>query len=190
MVQASQDLVPILVDCSKGGPPDLTQKYGVKGYPTVVFADYQGKVIEPLRSRDAASVKAQMEKIAKEHTVQVLLECSLDEAKAKAKEQGKLLAAVFMDETKKNEGKNALLKAVLLHADLEQVREQLVWVKRPIEGEDGKDTAEARSYKANKTATVVVIDPEAEGDGALDRITDPKKLKKELEKLLAKRAKK
>ncbi len=190
MVEASKGLVPILVDCSNGCPEDLKQKYGVKGYPTVVFTDHQGKVIESLRSRDTASVKSQMEKVAKEHTVQVFLECSIEEAKAKAKEKGKLLAAVFMAEGKKHEGKNALLKAVLLHSELEQVREQLVWVKRPLEDEDGRDTDEAKTYRANKSGTVVVIDPEAEDDGALDKISDPKKLKRELERLLEKRAKK
>ncbi len=190
MLEAAKGLVPILVDCSQKGPPELMQKYGVKGYPTVVFTDHTGKEVEKLRGRDPASVKSQIEDVVKKYAVQVFLDGSIDDAKAAAKEQGKLLGVVFMDDDPKSEKKNAYVKAVLLHDELEALRKQFVWVKRPIEGPDGKTSDEAKGYRATKTGTVVLIDPAAEdGDGVIDKITNPKKLKKDLERAIAKHSK-
>ena len=42
---------------------ELKKKYGVKGYPTVVFLNYKGEQIERLASRDPSSVKDQIERI-------------------------------------------------------------------------------------------------------------------------------
>jgi thioredoxin-related protein len=53
------------VDCDWGRKNrDVSDKYGVRGYPTVLFTDPEGKVVERLGSRDASSVLAQIEGVA------------------------------------------------------------------------------------------------------------------------------
>jgi thiol:disulfide interchange protein DsbD len=53
--QAEQDFFMIKVDLTRKGNPDsdrLLQKYGVKGVPTIVFLDRQGKERRELRLVD------------------------------------------------------------------------------------------------------------------------------------------
>lgn len=60
--------MPIFVDCDWGKKNnDVSEKYAIRGYPTVVFADPDGKEIGRLGKRDAASVAAQIEEMAKKH---------------------------------------------------------------------------------------------------------------------------
>ena len=60
--------MPIFVDCDWGKKnQDLSAKYKIRGYPTVVFADPEGNEIEKLGRRDAASVLAQIEGVAAKH---------------------------------------------------------------------------------------------------------------------------
>ena len=60
--------MPIFVDCDWGKKnKDLSAKYKVRGYPTVVFADPEGNEIEKLGKRDPASVLAQIERMAEKH---------------------------------------------------------------------------------------------------------------------------
>jgi hypothetical protein len=190
VVEASKGLVPILADCSdrsKNG--DLKQKYGVRGFPTVVFLDSKGNEVEKLRGRDAASVKAQIEGVVEKHTVKLFPDMSLEDGRAKAAEEGKLLAVVFQADGGKHEAKNAQLKAYLLHDEMAQTFERFVWVIRPLKGEDGKSTDEAKLYKAKKSPTVLVIDPAADEGKSLKKLTSFKKLKKDLDKLADKHAK-
>ena len=65
MVDASRSLVCVFVDCDWGKKNrDLSEEYGVRGYPTVIFCDPEGKALEKLGARDPASVAAQIRKIA------------------------------------------------------------------------------------------------------------------------------
>jgi thioredoxin-related protein len=60
--------MPIFVDCDWGKKnQDLSTRYKIRGYPTVVFTDPEGTEIERLSKRDAASVAAQIESVAKKH---------------------------------------------------------------------------------------------------------------------------
>lgn len=45
----------------------MSGKYAVRGYPTVVFADPDGKEIGRLAQRDPASVLAKIEEAATKH---------------------------------------------------------------------------------------------------------------------------
>ena len=68
MIAASGKLIPIFVDCDWGKKnKDLSTKYKVRGYPTVVFADPDGNEIERLGKRDPESVAAQIESVAAKH---------------------------------------------------------------------------------------------------------------------------
>lgn len=56
----------IFVDCDWGKKNnDISSKYGVRGYPTVIFTDPDGKETAKLGQRDPASVLAQIEEAAK-----------------------------------------------------------------------------------------------------------------------------
>ena len=68
VVEASKKLLCIFVDCDWGKKnKDVSDKYAVRGYPTVIFMDPDGKEIDRLKQRDAASVTAQIDDIAKKH---------------------------------------------------------------------------------------------------------------------------
>lgn len=187
MLEAAKGLVPILVDCSKRGDHgDLKQKYGVRGYPTVVFCDAEGTEVARLGSRAPADVKRQIEEVVAAHTKPAFLEVSLAEAKQAATEGGKLVAAIFLDDSPKHEEKNAAVLEFILSDAFEDVRERFVWVKRPIKDADGKKTKEARGMRATRSPTLVLIDPAAQepDDGVLDRVTSFKRLHRDLEKVL------
>jgi hypothetical protein len=56
------------VDCDWGRKnTDVSDRYGIRGYPTVLFTDPDGKVLESLGSRNAPSVLAQIESVAGRH---------------------------------------------------------------------------------------------------------------------------
>jgi thioredoxin-related protein len=55
----------IFVDCDWGKKNnDISDKYKVRGYPTVVFTDPEGKELERLTKRDPESVLAQIQGVA------------------------------------------------------------------------------------------------------------------------------
>ncbi len=56
------------MDCNWGKKNnDVSGKYGVRGYPTVIFTDPDGKEVDRLKARDAASVTSQIEDAAKKY---------------------------------------------------------------------------------------------------------------------------
>ena len=58
--------MPIYVDCDWGKKNrDLSTRYGVRGYPTVIFVDPDGNVVEKLKSRSPGAVASQIEAVAK-----------------------------------------------------------------------------------------------------------------------------
>jgi hypothetical protein len=60
--------MPIFVDCDWGKKNnDISTKYGIRGYPTVIFTDPDGKELERLGNRDATSVAAQIEGVAQKY---------------------------------------------------------------------------------------------------------------------------
>lgn len=183
--------MPILADFSdrQKGPRHLNQKYGVTGYPTIVFLDHTGKKVEDLRSRDAGPIKAQLEAVAKKYTVEVFSEAPVAEAKAAAVEKGKLLLLVLLtDDKAKSQPLNAAFLGVFMGDGLEEIRGKALLVKRPLR--DGKKvTEEAKTYGASKSPTLLVIDPTSEEEGkkaVLKKITGAKNLEKDLAKVVKK----
>jgi thioredoxin-related protein len=60
--------MPIFVDCDWGKKnKETSDKYAVRGYPTVIFTDPDGKELEKLGRRDADSVLAQINKVAEKY---------------------------------------------------------------------------------------------------------------------------
>ena len=62
---AKKGVVSILVDCNWGkANTDLSSKYKIRGYPTIIFVDKNGKVLEP-GSRRPETLAGQFEKHSK-----------------------------------------------------------------------------------------------------------------------------
>ena len=58
----------IFVDCDWGKKnKDVSTQYGVRGYPTTVFTDPDGKEIDRMKGREPATVLGQIEEVAKKH---------------------------------------------------------------------------------------------------------------------------
>jgi hypothetical protein len=182
-----------MVDCSKrGADKGLGQKYGVRGYPTVVFTDATGKQVEKLARRDANSVKAQIGRVVEKYgkAPEKAIHDNIAEATEAAKEKKALIAIVFTDEKKSNRKKNEALMALLKSDDMGDTKAKFVWVLRPLRDDQGKKiNAEAKQYKASSSATVVIVDPNKEGKKAiLKKLLYSKSLKKSLDKVLKKHA--
>lgn len=67
VAMAAKKVVPIYVDCTtQGAHQDLIAKYGVPGYPTMIYVDPSGKAIGQMRSLDASAFVRDFEALAKE----------------------------------------------------------------------------------------------------------------------------
>lgn len=158
------------------------QRFGIRGFPTVLFLDHQGNKVEELGSRDAAGVRAQIERVVQNHSRPLIFEATLEEGLERARSESKLLAVVFMDPTGED---NAAFLDLVLSPPLEQARGRFVWIKRPVTGERNRPTEEAKGFGVRKGPAVVVLDPWAEGnDRELKKITNFRALRRDLEKVL------
>jgi len=172
------------VDCDWGAKnTDLSGKYGVRGYPTCVFTDSEGKELAKLAKRDAASVIAQMNEIADKHTKGPAYLASLDEAVAKAKEDKKPVLYLFT--TAKDDSKK--LEEAFVDESLKDILEKFVMARREIK----KDDEDAKRFKvASSTQPVIfILDAEIEKpeEKPLKKWTGKKtakELKKDLEAFL------
>jgi thioredoxin-like negative regulator of GroEL len=64
VVAAADDLLRVKIDADKNR--QVVQKYGVKGFPTVLFLDASGrKVDEFVGAQDAATIKGKLAKLTK-----------------------------------------------------------------------------------------------------------------------------
>ena len=125
------------------------------------------------------------------HTFRLFPEGSLEDAKASAKESGKLIVVAFFDEDNEKLAKKhlALKAGLLMHPKTKELQPRLVWVKRPLEEGEGKErkvTEEAKGLKVKKAPTLVVMTAEGK---VLKKITSGKKLYKTLAKLADKHSK-
>lgn len=193
MVEATKTIVPILVDCTSAqANGDLKKKYGITGFPTVLFVDGEGNKVEELGSRAPEAVKGQILAVAAKYGVKVFEDLSLEDARKAAAERGKLLAILFLDESNpKFEPANLYLMSELVAKDAEEVRAQFVFVQRPLL-EGGKPTDEAKAYGAPKASPVLLlVDPSVEDakKSVVKKLTSGKKLVKELEKVANKASK-
>lgn len=173
-----------MVDCTEGGAhQDLLSKYNVNGFPTVLFTDPDGKVVDTVGDRSAAAIKAQIERAIAAHKRAGFAAQGLDEAAAQAREAGKLLGVLFIDPASK-EGLGPFNEAVFRDPKLAAFKDRFVWVQRPQR--DGKKvTDEAKAFKASKAPWLVLVDPR--GEGKLEkRILGSAKSPGGLDKLLQK----
>lgn len=183
-----------MVDCTKRSAETaaLGQKYGVRGYPTVVFTDNEGKVVEKLRSRAANAVETQIKAVAEKYskTPEKEIYDDPEEALAVAKEKKILVALVFADTESKSKSaqkKNAQILETLKSAEMADLKPKFVWCILPLKA-DKKKTENAKTYKASSSGTFVILDPTQEDKKRIvKKLSFSKSLKKNLQKILDKR---
>lgn len=190
MVAAARGLVPILVDCSqRGAHQDLQTRYGVRGYPTVLFLDPQGTPIAALGAREPAAVRAQIEQVVLAHPparptrrppagpgdappearpsapgarVRVA-DATLEEGLERARADGKLLAVVFAaPEERPREQQTEQVVDAMRGRGMDQLPQRFHWIRRPLCDDLGLNTEEADAYACRRAPSLVLFGPWAE----------------------------
>ena len=154
MVEASKALVTVMVDCTGGRFAELQTRYSIKGYPTVLFTDAKGGVIEELGDRSPAGVKTQIEAIAKKHAKS--FPATFDAVKDAAVKDGKLVLFIFATKGKDS----AALEATLFVEAMAEAMGKFVVARTVIK----RDDAEAKRFGVTsyEQPVLLVLDPTAE----------------------------
>jgi hypothetical protein len=179
VIEASKKIVCVFVDCNWGKKNnDLSDKYKVEGYPTVVFCDPDGKQIAELESRDASGVASQIESIAKKYKGTF---DSFEKAVAMAKEEKKPVLYLFL---KPNVASS--LAAAVGDASMKDLVEKFVLAQSELV----KGNTDAKAFSIIDP-TLLVLDPEGEVGKAkvylkLSGKRELKEVKKQLEEALKK----
>lgn len=174
----------ILVDCTeRESNADLKQQYEISGYPTVVAVAPDGTLIEKIvGARDGPYWQEFFTRIATEHGGGgSLFEGSVADAVAAARERGRLLVTVFVQED--DERSVAAVEEAMEDDALEPLFEQFLWVRRPLRDDRNRTTDEAREWDAGRSGMAVIIDPWAEGEqnAVLSRVNNIGRLVSALE---------
>lgn len=179
-MEASKKLVCVFVDCDWGKKNnDLSDKFSVQGYPTVVFCDPEGKQVASLESRAPSAVAAQIAEIAKKYGGKGGFE-SFEKAVPVAKEEKKPLLYLFT-----KPGVASSLAAAVADPSMKELVERFVVAQSEI----GKENADAKALSVTDS-TLLVLDPGADLKAKpLLKLTgkkDLKEVRKQLEATLKK----
>ena len=137
MVEASKQLVNVFVDCDWGKKnTDLSGKYGVNGYPTVLFLDPSGKQFDSLEDRSPEGVLAQINAAAKRAGGGAF--DSWDKAVVEAKKANKPVLYLFLGTGKDSDA----MEEALYDDSLEQARAAFVIVK----SKNKRDNPDAKKF--------------------------------------------
>jgi hypothetical protein len=147
--------VNVFVDCDWGKKnTDLSTKYGVRVYPTVIFTDPTGKVIEPLGDLSTEGVLKQISAIAKKGGGGPA--DSWEKASAAAKKADKPVLFLFTTSGKDS----TALEEALFDDSLEQARAAFVIAVAPAK----RANADAVRFAIVSLGqpVILVLDPNAE----------------------------
>lgn len=155
MVEASKQLVNVFVDCDWGKKnTDLSGKYGVQGYPTVIFTDAKGNQLEELNSRDPEGVKKQIDAIAKKYAK--AFPATFAEVKDAAIKEEKLVLFIFATKGKDS----AALEEALFDDALAEAMGKFVVARTVIKRDDPE--AKRFAVASYEQPVLLVLDPAAE----------------------------
>ncbi len=181
MVDAAKGLLFLLVDCSGGSQREMQTKYGVKGYPSIIFCDSKGKQVDKLRGRDATTVATLFAAHAKKYTLGVKWAKSLDAALAKSRKSSKPTLVWIFDKKKK---KSPIIETFFIDESLAKTLERFELAR--VEFERKSEVTE--KLKLNSGAAVYILDASSENPykafAKIRGIRSVKKLKKELTRTL------
>lgn len=161
VVEASKGLVCVYVDCDWGRKNrDLSERYGVRGYPTVLFCDPSGRPIERLKSHDAKAVAAQMREIvarpsgppreAAPDAPRAAFEGDLGKAQLHAQKTSRPLIAFFHDDSPASTSVAEALTSPELRPTLGRF---VVWGGSYVKG-----SKEAEQLGVDRAPAIVVLD--------------------------------
>ena len=159
VVTASQRLIPVYIDCTKKGDnTELTARYKVQGFPTILYVDPEGNVLREMESRDATALVKDIDVVvAKVAPRTTMWQPSVAPAKEAAKKAKKPLAIYLADP------KADLVKAAAkLNKDLGDRKTRFAWLL-----ESGQP-ATLKKYEVETPSIVIVVDPRT--DDVLARI--------------------
>lgn len=158
VVEAAKGLKLLLVDCTtvKGPQRELMNKYNVRGYPTVVFADSKGKKVTTLQGRSATSVAQQFTTHSKEYTLALPWAKSFEAAMSKAKSDSKPVALWVPDP--KKEKKSKALEGMFFADEVKPLFQDFVVVKIPFD----RKNAELKQVGVTSGAVLVILNPASE----------------------------
>jgi hypothetical protein len=182
VVKSADGLIRILVDAGKD--EKLFSKYGVKGMPTIIFLDSEGKEIGKLNSREADGVKKQFEDIAAKNTRAPQWLAGVEAAISAAKSGPKPAVLFFFDDKPKSKSMLNLFSDPAFGTDL---YEKATFSKVEFK----KDSDECKKYKVTEGGTILIVDPSAEEGSSLKSLKAgaPKAVRKEIEDAIKKLAK-
>jgi hypothetical protein len=180
VIEASKKLVCVFVDCDWGKKNnDLSDKFKVRGYPTVAFCDPEGNQVASLGSRDPSAVAAQIAEVVKKYG-KVGFE-TFEKAAEVAKEEKKPVLYVFV---------KPAVASSLAAAVADESLKELVGKFVVAQSEITKENADAKAFSISES-TLLVLDPNAEASKSkpLLKLTgkkDLKEVRKQLEATLKK----
>lgn len=181
------------MDCTANGQNQaLLSKYGVRGFPTILFLDPKGEVVDRLGARDAQSVIQKIEAVVAQHSTGGAGGDAggggLDEVVKQALEEEKLIGVLFVDPKKAE--KQEELQAALDADGLAELKGRFLWVEQPVKLEDGKRNPLARTLGVSSGPYFVLLDPRGEGEldkkKVVGKTNSVKKLQETLEGALEK----
>ena len=182
VVKSAEGLIRILVDAGKD--EKLFSKYGVKGMPSIIFLDPEGKEVGKMNDRSPDGVKRQFEEIASKNTRAPQWLAGADAGITAAKSGPKPAVLFFLDDKPKSKMFQNLFSDPSFGTDL---YEKAVYSKVEFK----KDSDECKKWKVTEAPTILIVDPSAEEGASLKSLKGgtPKAVRKEIEDAIKKLAK-
>jgi hypothetical protein len=154
VVEASKQIVNVFVDCDWGKKnTDLSGKYGVRGYPTVIFTDSAGTQLEKLNDRSPDGVRSQIASIATKYVKS--FDDTWEKVSAAAIKDDKLVLFLFATNGDDSAKLNEALNDEALGTALELFAIGRTTLKR--------DSADAKRFgvSMSEQPVLLVLDPKA-----------------------------
>jgi hypothetical protein len=155
------------VDCNWGrANRDVSDRYGIRGYPTVVFADPEGNEIDRMRGRTPDAIIGQIESVATKFPGGgVAWLPSIADGRKAADKASKPVVILFTDE---GDDAKATEKA-FGEKELAELRSKVVLVRHKIDPE----CDDCKEHKVKEGCCVLILFPVKEGprhrhEGALN----------------------
>ncbi|MDP6959524.1 MAG: hypothetical protein QF645_12020 [Planctomycetota bacterium] len=147
--------MPILVDCDWGRKnKDVSTQYKVRGYPTVIFTDSEGKEVERLRGRSGSAVAGQISSVAEKYTKAAAWAEYNEGTFGEAAEAKKPLLVFFTD----GKRKSLAQEDVFIDPRLEKALESFFLVRHEI----SKECDICKGNRVRQGPAIYFMDPLAE----------------------------
>ena len=155
MVAAAKDLVLILVDCTdRSNTPEPAKTHNVRGLPTLLFMDPDGKVVGNLTERSADGIVRQFGEIVDKHRRKIPWAETIEKAIEAGKEGKKPVLLLVTDD----EEDSKKVEAFFFDPATKEALDQFVLVRHAVE----KKCETCKKYRATKGGKILLLDPTAE----------------------------